>query len=154
MNVQDLEAQYKKLGAEIERLKAKPTGVLEPEEGEKFWYVPADGEPLDAYWNAFCTYSQGVAARHNVYKTEELAKKANVLMRRSNWVIQACLNFDPDFEPDWSDHNQVKYQFYYSYFCERWRGHNVSTSDWGAACVSTKEKSDLVLEYLNSQDIK
>tara|TARA_R110002074_G_scaffold144002_1_gene291397 strand:- start:92 stop:550 length:459 start_codon:yes stop_codon:yes gene_type:complete len=147
-----LKLQYKQLGSEIERLEAQPTGVWRPEENEVYWHIDSGVSIVGRDFTA-STDDRIREIHHNVYKTEELAKKANVLQRRSNLVIQACLNFDPDFEPDWSDHNQVKYQFYYSYFCDRWRGHNVNTSDWGAACVSTKEKSDLVLEYLNSQEI-
>ena len=156
MNLQDLESKYKELGEEIQRLKAKPTGVWEPEKGEDYWSVGFGGTTVKRtlYFNGSDYALLSLIAHHNVYQTEKLARKAGVLQRRSNLVIQACLNVEPDFEPDWSDHNQVKYQFYSSHYCDRWRGHNSNTGDWGAACVSTKEKSDLVLEYLNSQEIK
>ena len=155
MNLQGLQLKYKELGEEIQRLKAKPTGVWETEKGEGYWAVGFAGTTVKRtlYFNGGDYALPSLIAHHNVYKTEALARKASVLQRRSNLVIQACLNVDPDFEPAWNDLTQVKYQFYYSSFTDRWRGHNAN-ANWGVACVSTKEKSDLVLEYLNSQEIK
>ena len=157
MNIQDLELKYKELGAEIERLKAKPTGVWEPEAGKDYWSV---GRTATAeHWmrgrhpdssGAFLS----LRAHHNVYKTKELSQKASVLTCRSNLVIQACLNFDPDFEPDWSDCNQVKYGVAYNYQDNKWMCWAFNHYDIGGAYVSTKEKAKQVVEYLNSQEIK
>ena len=36
-SIQDLESKYKELGEEIQRLKSKPTGVWEPENGKDYW---------------------------------------------------------------------------------------------------------------------
>ena len=156
MSLQDLQLKYKELGEEIERLEAKPTGVWETEMGEEYWSVGFAGTTVKRtlYLNGGDYALPSLITHHNVYKTEKLARKASVLQRRSNLVIQACLNFDPDFEPDWNNHHEVKYQFYYGNITSNWGRSIVTHSNLGGACVSTKEKSDLVLEYLNSQEIK
>ena len=157
MNLQDLESKYKELGAEIERLRAKPTGVWEPEVGEDYWAV--DHASTVVQWtrgrNSGSNYAfLSFKARHNIYKTKELAEKAGVLQCRSNLVIQACLNVDPDFEPDWSDHNQVKYGFVYDHSHARWEAEATYCSATFGAYVSTNKKYKQVLEYLNSQEVK
>lgn len=159
MNLQDLESKYKELGAEIERLKAQPTAVWEPEKGGGYWLVGFGGTTLkrtlhlvDGSEDNYSFLS--LKAHHNVYKTRELAEKASVLQRRSNLVIQACLNVDPDFEPDWSDSYQTKYGFCYDHYNGQWE---ITCSWYGnfeGAVVSTEEKADQVFEYLNSQEIK
>tara|TARA_R110000787_G_scaffold579_3_gene2074 strand:- start:2611 stop:3075 length:465 start_codon:yes stop_codon:yes gene_type:complete len=154
MNVEDLELKYKELGAEIERLKAQPTyvGVWKPEIRGVYWGVRSDGTCFDT---SRCTdFDESVIAQHNVYKTKELSKKASVLQRRSNLVIQACLNVDPDFEPDWSDQRSFKYGFYYDHDDLRWERQPFNFYNFGPAYVSTAEKADQVLEYLNSQELK
>lgn len=152
MNLQDLESKYKELGDEIERLKAKPTGVWEPYTRGVYWAVHFDGTCFDTFRGT--NFDESVIAQHNVYKTKELTEKASVLQRRSNLVIQACLNFDPDFEPDWSDNNQVKYGCLYDHRVGRWERNLSVSCDSSGVFVSTREKADQVLEYLNSQELK
>ena len=160
MSLQDLESKYKELGAEIERLKAKPTGVWEPEKGGGYWAVGFEGTTLKRtlYLKTLKDGSNytflSLKAHHNVYKTEELTRKASVLQRRTNLVIQACLNFDPDFNPDWSDNNQVKYGFYYHPDHLRWEKHLNRNYNLSPAYVSTQEKANQVVEYLNAQEIE
>ena len=149
MNIQDLETKYKELGAEIERLKQQPEGVWEPTVGGTFWMVDWDGGV--ASWSP----SNRVAeTHHNVYETEALAKKASVLQRRSNLVIQACLNFEPDFVADWSNNSGVKYGFNYSNTMQAWHYTTTFLTDGSVAYVSTPEIADKVVAYLNSQRIK
>mgnify|MGYP003651990619 CR=1 FL=1 len=151
MNIQDLEQKYKELGAEIERLKKQPEGVWEPSIDGTFWMVDWTGGIRSLNPN-----DRSAVSHHNVYETEALARKASVLQRRSNLVIQACLNFDPDFEPDWSKQSQKKWSFYSTrgdgggwkpIFC-------YSFLDGSVAQVSTQEIADKVAAYLNSQEIK
>tara|TARA_R110000803_G_scaffold54309_3_gene111005 strand:- start:2108 stop:2557 length:450 start_codon:yes stop_codon:yes gene_type:complete len=149
MNIQELETKYKELGAEIERLKQQPEGVWEPSVGGAFWMVDWTGGVRSLNPN-----NRSAVSHHNVYETEALARKAIVLQRRSNLLIQACLNFDPDFEPDWIDKNQYKYGFYYSHNQCAWGWSSVFTLNDSAAYVSTQEIADKVVAYLNSQEIK
>ena len=156
MNIQDLEAKYKELGAEIERLKRQPEGVWEPTVGGLFWIVDWDGgvkRPRDSSHRSAVTH-------HNVFRTEALAKKASELQLRSNLVIQACLNFDPEFEPDWNDASQHKYGFRYWHFNPdfgenpRWSHYKLGMGDSSAAYVSTQEIAKKAVAYLNRQEIK
>ena len=156
MNLQDLESKYKELGAEIERLKAQPTGVWEPEKCGSYWVVGLGGST--GKWQLGDLGDNhtflSLKAHHSVYKTRELAEKASVLQRRSNLVIQACLNVDPDFEPDWSDSDQTKYGFCYDHYSGQWEIICSWYGNFEGAVVSTEEKADQVFEYLNSQEIK
>ena len=130
----DLEKKYEELGIEIAQIKAKSAVVWMPKDGDTFYYPDSSGK---------------------VYSTVcELARKASFLQRRSNLVIQACLNFDPDFEPDWSDHDQMKCGFGYNHFHARWEADYTYCFDSFGAVVSTQEKANQVVEYLNAQEIK
>lgn len=149
MNIQDLETKYKELGAEIERLKQQPVGVWEPKENGWYWRINSCGKPI---LTRHC--DNLVKANHNVYETEELAEKASVLQRRANLVIQACLNFDPDFVPVWSNSSGVKYGFHYSNNMQAWHYSTPFLNDTSVAYVSTPEMAYKVMEYLNSQEIK
>ncbi len=149
MNIQDLETKYKELGAEIERLKQQPEGVWEPKENEWYWRINSCGKPI---LTGHC--DNRVKANHNVYKTEALAKKASVLQRRSNLVIQACLNFDPDFVPDWSDTTQYKHGFYFARRIGWTCSQAICYANASAAHVSSHEIANKVMAYLNSQGIK
>lgn len=148
MNIQELENKYKELGAEIERLK-QPEGVWEPSVGGTFWIVRYDG------YVSMITPSNGAAiSHHNVYKTEALAAQASALQRRSNLVIQTCLNFDPDFVPNWSNAGEIKYGPYYDHRSQKWCSSRTFVTDDSAAYVSTQALSAKVLDYLNSQGVK
>ena len=152
MNIQELETKYKELGAEIERLKQQPEGVWEPKRGDFFFTVDYDGDI-----KAINPKNTEATTHHNAYKTRQVARKAGVLQRRSNLVIQACLNFDPDFEPDWENLCQSKFGVEYSHYAKRWNSNRVAgsfVSILNVAHVSTLEIAEKVVEYLNSQEIK
>ena len=149
MNIQELEVKYKELGAEIERLKQQPEGVWEPEIADLFFTNNNSGQCFQT-----TLYGEEEKTNHNAYKTKGLAEKASVLQRRSNLVIQACLNFDPDFVPDWSNNSGVKYGFNYSNTMQAWHYTRTFLTDGSVAYVSTPEIADKVVAYLNSQRIK
>ena len=149
MNIQDLEQKYKELGAEIQRLKQQPEGVWEPTVGGTFWTINSRGEPIHT-----TSFEVKDAAHHTAYKTKELAKKASVLQLRSNLVIQACLNFDPEFVPDWEDLVQQKYGFSQAAGRFNWRASSTIINNNSCAYVSTREIANKVVDYLNSQEIK
>ena len=149
MNIQDLEQKYKELGAEIQRLKQQPEGVWEPTMGGTFWMVDWSGGVRSLNPN-----NRAAEKHHNVYETEILARKASVLQRRANLIIQVCLNFDPDFVPDWSNGDEIKYGPYYDYRSQKWCSSRTYVTDDSAAYISTPEIADKVVAYLNSQRIK
>jgi len=148
MNIQELENKYKALGAEIERLK-QAKSIWEPERRSLFWAINSRGEPIHTV-----SFEVKDTAHHTAYKTKELAKKASVLQLRSNLVIQACLNFDPDFVPDWSKGDEIKYGLYYHHGSQKWVFSRTCLSDDSAAYISTPAIADKVVAYLNSQEIK
>ena len=151
MNIQELETKYKELGAEIERLKPQPKGVWEPKIFDKFYTIDNSGQP---FLTNLYEEEEEAKAHHNIYKTKALANKASVLQRRSNLVIQACLNFDPDFVPDWSNGDEIKYGPYYDHRSQEWCCSRTYVTDDSAAYVSTQAIFAKVLTYLNSQEIK
>ena len=146
MDIQELETKYKELGAEIKRLK-QPAGVWEPSLGGVFWIVDWDG-----CVRRLNPSNRAAVSHYNVYKTEALAKKASALQRSSNLVIQACLNFDPDFVPDWDNMCQQKYGFSQSASRLNWRASSTIINICSAAYVSTAVKAVKVVDYLNSQE--
>lgn len=148
MNIQELEDKYKELGAEIERLKQQPEGVWEPAVGGIFWMVDWTGGVRSLNPN-----NRAAVSHHNAYETEALARKASVLQRRSNLIVQACLNFDPHFIPAWSN-RRVKYGFNYSNTMQAWHYTTTFLTDGSVAYVSTPEIANKVVAYLNSQRIK
>ena len=98
--------------------------------------------------------NRGAVSHHNSYETKEQAQKASVLQQRSNLVIQACLNFDPDFVPDWKDLVQQKFGFSQAAGRFNWRAGSTVINNNSAAYVSTAVKAVKVVDYLNSQEIK
>jgi hypothetical protein len=149
MNLQALEQKHKELGEEIERLK-QTEGVWLPEEDlDEYWSIGYEGSATFRF-NALVFSRE----HHNVYQNKALAKKAGILQRRANLIIQACLNFDPDFEPDWDDSDQRKYGFYYNHNKCAWSWSDTVTLNDCAAYVSTSAIADKVVAYLNSQEIK
>ena len=149
MNIQELENKYKELGAEIERLKQQPEGVWEPTVGAPFCMIDWSGSVKSLKFN-----NKGAVTHHNVYKTAELAERASVLQRRSNLVIQACLNFDPDFVLNWNDLLQPRIGFYYCQDRGKWARQWESIHNVFGVYVSSEAIADKVLDYLNSQRIK
>ena len=160
----DLEKKYEELGIEIAQIKAKSAVVWMPKDGDTFYYPDSSGKVYSTVWvetygiqESFLDYKIR-GGKHRVYKTYELAKKAGLLIGylqlRSGLVIQACLNVDPDFEPCWSDHDQMKYGFGYNHFHARWEADYTYCFDSFGAYVSTQEKANQVVEYLNVQEIK
>jgi len=149
MNIQELEIKCAELGAEIQRLKRQSQGVWEPKIFDKYYTNNSSGQTIQTTF-----YDEEEKAHHNIYKTEALAEKFSVLQRRSNLIIQACLNFDPDFVPDWSDSSQPKFGFNYNHLNGEWRSTYNNHRSVSCAYVSTAELADKVVTYLNRQGIK
>ena len=88
------------------------------------------------------------------YPTEEVAKKAAVLLKRAEEIIRACLVVDPDFEPDWDSTTMDKYFPYYAHHTTSWVATAVRTSDKAPTHVSSMKKCNEVIAILNSRGIK
>jgi hypothetical protein len=151
MKLQALKNKIKELEEEVERLE-QPEGVWETKLGKCYIYNDGAGRRITKTHNSDAI-SRAHIANHNVYETYEIAEKASILQRRANLIIQACLNFDPDFEPAWAD-DQRKYVFYYDHNKGDWRYRWTWTLADSIAYVSTLAIADKVVAYLNSQEIK
>ena len=139
---------FHEMAKQIERLK-QTQGVWEPKIAESFFTNNSSGQTI-----LTILYKEEGNENHNAYKTIQLAEKASVLQRRSNLVIKACLNFDPDFVPDWDNMCQQKYGFWQSTARMKWRASSTVINNNSAAYVSTAELADKVASYLNNQEIK
>jgi hypothetical protein len=151
MDLQALEQKHKELGEEIERLK-QTEGVWVPSLEDYYFYPSVIGESSAAKPRNCARHCH--IHHHIAYQTHEQAVKAGILQRRANLIIQVCLNFDPDFEPDWSDDGQPKFGFYYGHYHCSWRYLVSNSGEGNAAYVSTPAIAKKVVAYLNSQEIK
>lgn len=99
--IQELEDLIKELTIELEDKKAKKK--LRHKPILKFWVVEGDGRVKEVHHDGESStlFDHDAYQYFNCYKTEELAEKAAVMMKRSNAIIMACLLVDPDFMPDY-----------------------------------------------------
>jgi hypothetical protein len=115
---------------------------FKPETTTEFWHIDDAGEVVGVR-NRHYNRRGGCYDNFNCYETEELATKASPMMRRSNAIITACLQVDPDFVPDYLSGNQVHYSF--SFLAgdisskPRWIQSHSYTLNYGP-CVSTRKK--------------
>jgi hypothetical protein len=109
---------------------------------EEYWYVDEIGVAIDTGWRD-SPFDRLCFNNFNCYETKELANKASPMMKRSNAIITACLQVDPDFVPDYLSSNQEHYYFWYEAGSigheGGWRLSKSYTLDVGP-CVSTQEK--------------
>lgn len=90
---------------EMEKFIEKPKGKWMPRYGEEYYYVGDNGYIYDDKWAG---HDNDVYRRYfsRIFKTQEEASRHREIMR-------ACK--EASFEPDWEDHDQSKYHFYYNY---------------------------------------
>ena len=142
----ELRLAYDKMGAEIEKLEEQPKGVWKPKQSEQFYWIDSLG--------LVCLNSLHPIGRmgyHIVYQTPEQAQKAATLMRRSNRIIQVCINFDPDFVPNWTD-NSWKWTVHYRHERNRWEVVSVMLTDSRPAYVSSEEIAQSICDMFNEED--
>jgi hypothetical protein len=128
--------------AQIAELESQKSERFKPEIGEVYWYVEDSGEIDRNSWNDY-GFDNKFYDNFNCYRTEELATKAAIMMKRNNAIIMACLIVDPDFVPDYLSDNQRHWYFYYSApqmgFMGGWSPLSSITHNHGPS-VSTLEK--------------
>ena len=142
----ELKAAHAKMGAEIEKLESEPRGVWKPEEGEVYYWLNGVGDSYRQW------VGQSVFIKHyNVYQTKIQAEKASGLTRQANRIIQACINFDPDFVPNWTD-DSYKYSVHYSHGANHWILCKVSVMGSRPAYVSTNTIAQSICDMFNEED--
>jgi hypothetical protein len=132
---------------DLAKLMKQKSTRFKPQKGQGFWFVSQGSVVSLATW-VIDTFCMNCYDNFNCYETEELATKASTMMRRSNAIIMACLQVDPDFVPDYLSGNQAHYAFSYSaphMFRNGFRNGNWVRSppsyiDNYGPCVSTIEK--------------
>jgi len=124
-----------------------------PSHGDQYWYVVGLDDPISTYQWDGDEVDQGLKAHHNIFRTKEAAEKAAVLIRRSNAIIRACLEVDPDFDPDWTDIDQKKWSVYYSHIYRKWT-ETPTVINYEPAHVSSQEKAEEVARLLNDWGVK
>ena len=148
---EELSAKHKSLGEQIQRLKAKPTGVWEPKKGEKYWYVGCDG--VVQYVNFFYTgWDKRRLDYHNFYKTQGQAEKAAKHQRRYNMVSQAVLNLEPEQVVYWSDKNQAKYGVEFNHRTGVWFRLTWLIVEHGYPVLTDEKNVQPLLDYLNAKE--
>jgi hypothetical protein len=104
--------------AELMKQKGKRFKPLLDEE----CYVVDGSGYAEKLYNCNLTVDKKCYEHFNCYETEELATKAAVMMKRSNAIIMACLQVEPDFVPDYLSGNQEHYSFRYEAPHVGWKG--------------------------------
>ena len=142
----ELKAASALMLAEIENLESEPKSIWHPKEGEAYYWLNSVG---GVYRESIGKYAP--IKYHNVYKTELQAQRAAVLTRQSNRIIQACIHFDPDFVPDWTD-GSWKYSVRYSHRTNHWEVCSVQKMDSRPAYVSTNTIAQSMRDMFNDED--
>jgi hypothetical protein len=116
---------------------------FKPEKGSIYFIVTGDAGVVEVDYGVNSRMDNFYYDNFNCYETEELATKASPMMKRSNALIMACLQVDPNFVPDYLSGNQRHYTFYYSApqmgFIGGWSSLSSIGNNYGP-CVSTIEK--------------
>ena len=144
LRIQDLEQELNNSNA--------PKRLWKPEIGDNIVTVDAFGDPMG--WelnNGNKIISNAKIKNYSAFKTRAVAKKAAKAMRIHNAIISACLQVDPDFDPDWNDRTQCKYYPIYNKQDMRW-GYSASvTVKTLPICVSNRDSIEKVIEILNNE---
>ena len=140
----ELKAAHAKMGAEIKKLESEPRGVWQPKEGESYYWLNSVGDVSNT---EFCVFDR--LTHHNVYQTAKQAEKASGLTRQSNRIIQACINFDADFVPDWTN---AERKYSVGYFVKKWIVTSNTQVCKSVAYVSTKEIAQSICDLFNEED--
>jgi hypothetical protein len=115
MNNQDKVAEIKRIISTAQdelALLMKKGKRFKPEIDEEYWLVGDDGQTYCNPWGND-TFDKNVWERFTCYETKEIATKAAVMIKRNNAIINACLQVEPDFVPNYLSGNQGHYSFYY-----------------------------------------
>jgi hypothetical protein len=143
----ELRLAFAKMGAEIEKLEEQPRGVWKPQEGEAYYWLNSVGICVYSVWPNQSANIQ----HHNVYQTAKQAQKASGLTRQSNRTIQACINFDPDYVPDWGS-SSIKYSVFYANTENSWIVGRNTYNCGRPTYVSSHEIAQSICDIFNAED--
>jgi len=141
--IKDLEQEIAQLKEELE----KENRLWVPEEGENSYYVWSDGDV------SVSSAYELEKRNYNCFPTKKQALKASGYMCRSNMIIKACLQVDPDFSPDWEDQWQIKHGVYYNHSQYKWCTDTHALEQAYPCYVSTLAKAQQVCDMLNREEV-
>lgn len=133
MNRKEYEERIAKLEKELKELKeAEITNDEFPQYDEIYWFTDTDGDVVRSYWSDDTddNYRKDFL---RIFKTEEECY-------RYSEIKETFMEESKEFEPDWSDHKQMKYFPYY----------NNCTKHLEVDCVNTHQGSTL---YFKSSEV-
>ena len=153
LSIEETKRHLQRLKKKLEEAEKaeKVEGLWKPEAGRNYYFVDVAGDTEFYRWEGDM-YDNALATNHNVFPKPCVARKAGKLMRRSNLVISACLQVDPDFEPDWDNRDQTKWFPRYDHNVEAWYITTCYRVQADVVCVSSREKGQEALAILNAQD--
>ena len=149
-SIEETEQQLENLKKQLEESQ-NGNKLWKPTSGQDYFSVEDHGTVSRYTWEDY-SYDEEVYAYHNAFPSRAIAEKAAELMRHSNLIISACLQTDPDFEPDWRNFDQIKWFPRYDHASQKWESNCTYSYQKAAAHVSSKEAVDKVLKILNAQD--
>ena len=145
----ELKAASALMLAEIEKLESEPKSIWHPKEGDTYHYVDNTGQR-----DNYIFYNDGIDKKvlrhHNAYQTVIQAEKAAALTKQANRIVQACINFDPDFVPNLTNAER-KYSVGYYLNEKRWIVESHKRMDSAVAYVSSEEIAQSICDLFNKE---
>ena len=148
-SIEETERQLENLKEQLEESR-NGSELWKPAHGQEYFSVKSRGTVARYKW-INDSFDKEMHARRNVFPSRSVAGKAAELMRHSNLIISACLQTDPDFEPDWRNFDQIKWFPRYDHASQKWESNCTYSYQKAAAHVSSKEAVGKVLKILNAQ---
>ena len=142
---------FDRMGMVLHEKEPEPKSIVwEPERGDSYYCVLADGEVWELNWND-CLTDKSRLKHHSIYKTRELAEKAAPHLTRFNMVLQAVLDLEPDQVVDWNNKDQSKFQVYFDFDAGRWK-QGWTCFEQGYPVLTDEKNMQHLLNYLNSKE--
>ena len=142
---------FDRMGMVLHEKEPEPKSIVwEPERGDSYYCVLADGEVWELNWND-CLTDKSRLKHHSIYKTRELAEKAAPHLTRFNMVLQAVMNLEPDQKVDWNNKDQSKFQVYFDFDAGRWK-QGWTCFEQGYPVLTDEKNMQHLLNYLNSKE--
>ena len=116
--IEAIEAEAKELRAIIDAPERKPWQKWKPAYSELYYYISNYGVVYRDYNNAD-NHHQYRSYTGNTYHTKEEAERALEILTRASELIG-------DWQPDWDDDDQYKYQLSYNHSLKEWYTRGLS----------------------------
>ena len=145
-DLEQLEADYAKLGETIKRMKEeKESGLWEPQEGVTYFSISPRGIVFENVWeDEYCDHL--FLARGNVFRTKEEAEKAD----RKRILETKLHSFTKGFKPDWGG-IQHKFYIYYDYNSRKFYVTYATCCDCGQVTFKTRLDAENAIKEMGDE---